>query len=405
MKFIRNLSRWLLSITLICSGFFKLIDPVGTSLKILEYFNAVHISLPDTLSLCFGIALAALEFTLGVCLLMRVKINLISSVTFFLIVFFTVVSFLLVIFNPIEDCGCFGNAIHLTNWQTLLKNMVLLLFAYVTYRQGEKFDRITNNSLEWVFMGFFALVGVSIGIFSYFHSQHFDFTEYQRGANLIQDTSVEPYISTFIYQLDGIEQSFDINHLPDDKWTYIETKTVENPDYEKAPDFSVLDSDGNEISESILAMNNAVVICVYKPEKFDGWDVISEYGDKITGLGGNYMVLSSRLDENVPADFSYPIHFCDYKTLITMCRSNGGAVFIKNGILCEKLTFGELPPEESVTENLLNEDEDSLVIKSRIRVRLVTVEFLVAFIVILYLMKNICRLTYRENRRPKTTKE
>ncbi|MBP5210982.1 MAG: DoxX family protein [Bacteroidales bacterium] len=405
MKFIRNLFRWLLCITLICSGFFKLIDPVGTSLKIQEYFGAVGLSVADSVTLCLGIALATLEFTLGVCLLMRVKIKLVSSVTFLLILFFTIISFLLVIFNPIEDCGCFGDVIHLTNWQTLLKNVALLLFAYVTFRQGEKFDRITNNSLEWVFMGFFAAVAVTIGILTYFYSQHLDFTDYQRGTSLIQDTSVDPYISTFIYELDGIEQSFDINHLPDEKWTYIETKTVENPDYEKAPDFSVLDEDGNELRESILAMNNAVIISIYKPEKFEGWDVISDYGDQVSALGGNYIVLSSRVDENIPADFEYPVYFCDYKTLITLNRSNGGVVFIKKGIICDKLSFREIPPEESVTENILNEDEDSLVIKSRIRVRLATVEFLVVFIVVLYLMKNICRLTYRGYRRVKPTEE
>lgn len=399
MRFIRNISRLLLSITLIISGFLKLIEPVGTSLKIIEYFGAFHLSFLDPTAIIFGVALATLEFTLGVCLIMHVKTKLVSTITLGLISFFTIVTLYLTIFNPIDDCGCFGEAIHLTNFQTFIKNLVLLLFSIITFLQGEKFERITSNTMEWVFLSFYVCVAISISILSYRQSAHIDFTEYQRGADLNQDLSEEPYISSFVYELDGVKQTFDIENLPDDKWNYVETITEENPNYIKAPEFVVLDPDGNEYTQSILKMENAVIVSIYKPEKIKNWDLINEFGKQIVAMGGDYMVLFSDIPENISEYCHYPAFFCDYKTLISLNRSNGGVSFIKNGIICEKVSYYELPLSEEMIDTFLTEDEDSLVIKSRIRTRLFTIGFIVIFIIVLFIMKNICSLTFKENKK------
>ena len=128
-----NLSRTLLALTFIFSGFVKAIDPLGSQYKIAEYLEAVQLSayIPDWAQLILSVGLSAIEFTLGVMLLLAIRRRLASKLSLIMMVVMTLVTLWLTVSNPIQDCGCFGDAIHLTNTQTFIKNLILLTAAII----------------------------------------------------------------------------------------------------------------------------------------------------------------------------------------------------------------------------------------------------------------------------------
>ncbi len=131
-----NLSRALLALTFIFSGFVKAIDPLGSQYKIAEYLEAVQLSayVPDWAQLMVSIVLSTIEFTLGVMLLLAIRRRLASKISLLFMAVMTAVTLWLTVSNPIQDCGCFGDAIHLTNTQTFIKNIVLLVAAIILTR-------------------------------------------------------------------------------------------------------------------------------------------------------------------------------------------------------------------------------------------------------------------------------
>ena len=138
MKIIRAICRFAFGILFVFSGFLKAVDPVGTSLKIKEYFGAFHIDFLDFLATPSGILLTTAEFLVGVAILKGLRIQLFSKIALGFISFFTLLTLWITIANPVSDCGCFGEAIHLSNKATFIKNLVLLAAALVIFFQRNK---------------------------------------------------------------------------------------------------------------------------------------------------------------------------------------------------------------------------------------------------------------------------
>ena len=128
-----NIARLVLAIVLILSGFVKAVDPLGTQYKIHDYLQAVELAqyVPDIATLGAAVLLSAIEFGLGICLLFAIRRRLVTMLTLILMLVMTPITLWLAIANPISDCGCFGDAVVLTNWQTLAKNVVLLVLAII----------------------------------------------------------------------------------------------------------------------------------------------------------------------------------------------------------------------------------------------------------------------------------
>ena len=138
MKYIRLISRIILGVVFIFSGFVKVVDPLGSAYKFADYFNAFRLGFLEFAALPLGIFLAAFELLLGIVLILGYRRRIVFLVSMWFMSFFTLLTFILAIFNPVSDCGCFGDALILTNWQTFFKNVVLMVFVLILYFHRKK---------------------------------------------------------------------------------------------------------------------------------------------------------------------------------------------------------------------------------------------------------------------------
>ena len=181
-----NFSRALLALTFIFSGFVKAIDPLGSQYKIAEYLEAVQLSayIPDWAQLILSVGLSAIEFTLGVMLLLAIRRRLASKLSLIMMVVMTLVTLWLTVSNPIQDCGCFGDAIHLTNTQTFIKNIILLTAAIILACWPLYQIRFVSKTNQWIAFYFTIVFIVTASTLSLYHLPIFDFRPYYIGQNI-----------------------------------------------------------------------------------------------------------------------------------------------------------------------------------------------------------------------------
>jgi len=158
MKIIRHISIIIVGLAFIFSGVVKGIDPLGSAYKFHDYFMAFNMGWLDWLSLPLGILLCAAEFIAGFSLISGIRQKTGIWVVFLLMLFFTPLTLVLAISNPVSDCGCFGDAIHLTNWQTFWKNIILMIFIVILFTGRKQVTTIFKNSTEWIITGIITLL-------------------------------------------------------------------------------------------------------------------------------------------------------------------------------------------------------------------------------------------------------
>ena len=229
-----NICRALLAITFIFSGFVKAIDPMGTQYKLDDYVKAVGMAgiIPEWILLMLSVILSALEFTLGVLMLMAIRRRLVSRLTLVFMTVMTAVTLWLAVANPIQDCGCFGDAIHLTNAQTFAKNVVLLLSACIVAKWPLHQHRFISKTNQWIAVNFTIIFIFAASLFSLYYLPIFDFRPYYIGQNIQKAMEIPPgakqtkYKTTFICVKNGVEKEFDENNYPynDTTWMFKDTR-------------------------------------------------------------------------------------------------------------------------------------------------------------------------------------
>ena len=324
-----NVCRLVLAVAFILSGFVKAVDPLGTQYKIHDYLGAIGLAayVPDFLTLSASVTLSATEFFLGICLLFAIRRRLVSLITMIFLVVMTLLTLWLALANPISDCGCFGDALVLTNWQTFWKNVVLLAASVLVWRNPLDMARFISRSNQWIVMNYSAFfILVIIAGRSLYTLPQFDFRPYHIGTNLregwqqMMDGKDSPYAEFFIEDTDEDE---DITEkvLQDDGYTFL----LVSPHLEQADD-SELD-DMNRIYE-YCQDNGYSFYCLTASNK----NGITRWQD-ITGA-------------------EYPFCQTDETTLKTMIRSNPGMLLLKDGMIIQKWSHNTLPSEEEMGQNL-----------------------------------------------------
>ena len=342
-KTIVNAARLLLAVVLILSGFVKAVDPLGTQYKIADYAEALNISqwTPDLLTLGAAVALSAVEFLLGICLLFAIRRRLVSKLVLLMMLCMTPLTLWLAVANPISDCGCFGDAIVLTNWQTLWKNVALLLLAIVVWRWPLDIVRFVSRSNQWIVVNYSALFIIALSGWSLYDLPYFDFRPYHVGTDLrkgwmqMMDGEESPYTDFFVEQLseratqDGSTEGEVEWHREDitepllcnQGYTFL----LVSPHLEQADD-SQLDRI-NEVHEYAQDYN---------------------YPFYCLTASGQRGIQDWR--ERTSAEYS----FCqtDETTLRTIIRSNPGLLLLKNGRIIRKWSHNRLPGDEELTAPL-----------------------------------------------------
>ena len=360
-KIVVNIARLLLALTFILSGFVKAVDPLGTQYKISDYLTAMGLGrlVPDFLTLGLSVFLLAVEFIIGICLLFAIHRRLVSKLTLAIMVVMTALTLWLAITNPISDCGCFGDAIVLTNWQTFWKNVVLLAAALIIWRWPTDMIRIISVSNQWIVFNFSTLFILFIAGWCLYYLPLFDFRPYHIGANIkegmeIPEGAPQPqFETTFILEKDGQRQEFTTDNYPDSTWTFIDSKTIQTAEGYVPPihDFSILTDEGEDITEEVLDHEGYTFLLISPHlENADDsqLDLINQVYEYSKEQGYPFYCLTastgkaiSRWQDMTGAD--YPFCSTDEITLKTIIRSNPGLVLLKQGTVIQKWSHNNLP--------------------------------------------------------------
>ena len=357
-----NVCRLVLAATFIFSGYVKAIDPLGTQYKLHDYAEAAGLGMlaPDWLTLGGSVALSALEFSLGILMLFAIQRRLVSRLTLALMAVMTLVTLWLAIANPISDCGCFGDALKLSNQATLLKNIALLMMAAVVAWWSLKMVRFISKSSQWIVINYTILFILISSLWSLYTLPPFDFRPYHVGANIpegmeIPEGAAQPkFETTFIMEKDGRRQEFTLENYPDSTWTFIDSKTVETEKGFVPPihDFSIIDNaSGEDITDQVLS-NPGYTFLLVSPHleqaddsNFGDIDQIVEYAAE---HGYPFYCLTASTEEHIErwielTGAEYPFCTTDETTLKTIIRSNPGLLLLKKGTVVAKWSHNRLP--------------------------------------------------------------
>ena len=368
-KVIVNIARLLLAVVFILSGFVKAVDPLGTQYKIADYLEAMHLGglVPDMVTLGASVLQSAVEFCLGIFLLFAIQRRLTSRLILLIMVVMTPLTLWLALSNPISDCGCFGDAVVLTNWQTFWKNVVLLAAAVVVVRWPGEMFRFVSETNQWIVINYSALFILTVSGLALYYLPQFDFRPYHVGANIKQGMEIpegapQPqFETTFIMEKDGVRQEFTADNYPDSTWQFVDTKTVQTAEGYVPPihDFSVTLADtGDDITEEVLSDSSYVFLLVSPHlEKADDsrLDLLNELYEYAQEHSYKFYCLTASTERNMArwremTGAEYPFCITDEITLKTIIRSNPGLVLLKNGTVIRKWSHNDLPViEESLS--------------------------------------------------------
>lgn len=355
------------------SGIVKLLDPVGAGLVVSEYFNFLHIPFLDPIAKQTASFLAFMETAAGAALITGVWRRLTAYTAVIMQVFFTIISIILVIFNPEMDCGCFGEVIHLTHMETLLKNIVLCLllagYSFPTKALGGP------KKKKYVSFGLVMISVLAFSIYSWLSIPLMDFTDY-KPASVLKESDEFPtsesdlYDVTLVYEKEGIRKEFCLEDIPDSTWTYVSTETRLKKEYGGSViDLSFYD-DHDNYRDHLAAEGKVMVISVYDPYIIaKRWSNIAEFIAKSEKAGFRTLLLTaatendirtiySGLDGATQKALSRCTYFADYKTLITLNRSNAGLTYFCEGYLIRKWPARSRPDAEELDEIFHGDDTE-----------------------------------------------
>lgn len=365
-----NICRYVISAVFVFSGFVKIIDPLGSFYKLQDYAEAFSLLwVPNWVLMFAGIALAGVEFTIGLFLFFGVRRDTSTVLSLLLMLVMTPLTLILALTDPISDCGCFGDALVLTNWQTFGKNIVLLSFAIWSYRYRKLIIPLFTEKTNWIVSLYTVIYVIALGIYSYRYLPLIDFRPYKVGVNILESMNIpdgekEPeYETLFLMEKEGKKELFDINNYPDSTWTFVEAKTklIKEGYVPAIQNFFMLDMNTREdITDSFLRKEGyAFILVAHKIDLADdsNIDLINEIYDYSMEYGYPFVCLTSSLQEEIE-DWSdrtgaeYPFYLADDITLKTIIRSNPGLMLLKNGVIMNKWDHHSLPDEYMLTDSL-----------------------------------------------------
>ena len=366
MKVVTQIGRILTGLLFVFSGFVKGIDPMGTAFKLEEYFTAFSFGFLDDLALPLAIMLCLVEFITGMMLLTGSFVRLASWMAALFMALFTPLTLVLALFNPVADCGCFGDAIVLTNWQTFFKNIVItLLVVFIFIRRD---DRTAVLSL-WPGLSATVATSILFLLFMWYNLGYLpviDFRPYKVGTNLQEAMSVPPdaeadrYDIRFIYEKDGLQKEFTLNDYPadDTTWKFVDQKSVLISRGYVPPihDFTLVDAQGADMTEQITGSEGDVMLMTARKLDKSDWNGLAkgfDLGTYLTAEGKRfYIVTATSPGEAMALTAGFNVLFADEVTLKTIIRSDPGFVLLHNGTIIAEWSSRGLHDNEEFTGDL-----------------------------------------------------
>jgi uncharacterized membrane protein YphA (DoxX/SURF4 family) len=390
MKYLVGIARIIVGVLFIISGLIKLNDPVGFSFKLQDYFapEVLNLGFLVPYALLLAIILVIFEVLLGIALLLGYMKKFTLWALSLMIVFFTFLTFYSAYFNKVTDCGCFGDAMPLTPWESFTKDIILLVLILILVMGRKYIKPIFTKGIHGIiiFTSFIFCLGITYYVLE--HLPIIDFRPYKIGANIPEgmttpeDAPKPIYEYKWKFKVNGEEKIITTNgDYPnvDGEFIDVDTRMIQEGYTPPIHDF-MIERDGEDYTEEFLNEENLIVIIAYSlgNTEMNGYPNIKEATDralkngyKVIGLSASSQDVSDQLVEQENLNFKF--YFCDETTLKTIVRSNPGILELNRGTIMQKLHWNdaaklELPVVDSSTPNLdlnIKERLDSIAVQDQ----------------------------------------
>jgi uncharacterized membrane protein YphA (DoxX/SURF4 family)/peroxiredoxin len=353
MKYLVHISRLIVGVLFFISGLIKLNDPLGFSYKLQEYFSSDVLNIPflEPYALAISFCIVVVEVVLGILLLIGFKPKLTVWSLLGMITFFTFLTFYSAYFDKVKDCGCFGDALKLTPWESFWKDVVLLIFTLVLVFGMKLIKPIFNKRITTIISVLSLLFSIWFGYHVLNHLPSKDFRAYKIGDNLIENMSipedapgpVQEY--TWIFNVNGEEQEFVTNgSYPEVDGEYVgyDVKVLEEGYEPPILDFSIETND-EDLTQQILEKDKLLMVISYNlnTANEDGAaalkpiaELAKKNGYEVVGLSASGDVDKAAFKQKYGLDFEF--YLCDEKALKTVVRSNPGVLTLERGTVTQK---------------------------------------------------------------------
>ena len=365
MKIITNIARVLVGVLFIFSGFIKANDTLGFSYKLVEYFEifGTHFLIPAAEFLATFICI--FEILLGFTLLMGARRKLTLWLLLLMIIFFTFLTFYSAYFNKVQECGCFGDFLHLTPWTSFTKDLVLLVLIIILFIGKEYINPIFGPKLENALLIIILAATTFFPIYTYNYLPVLDFRAYAIGKNIPEQTKGIPDEVKFYYTLKdkktGEVKEFD--HWPDNwdsLYDYVSPRTeiLKKGVDPKIKDFSISDINGSDYTQDIIENPNYnfLLIC-YDLDKTnkDVFGKINDFAALCKQDSVTFVVLTASTKETIEkfkqeAKTNADFYNSDGTVLKTMIRANPGLMMLKGGTVINMWHYHSFPSYNDLKE-------------------------------------------------------
>ncbi len=365
MKLLANFSRILVALVFIFSGFVKGVDPLGTAYRIEDYFIAFGTEWAIPFALFLSIFLCAVEFTIGLALLLNLRLKIVAWPLMLMMVFFTVLTLNDAIYNPVPDCGCFGDALKLTNWETFYKNVVLIIFVMIIFFYRDKYRSVFVPRIDYIAIVVIFLAFSYFSLHQYRHLPMIDFLGWKTGTDLVPDNpGKEKVYLTYKNRITGETREYLSPDYPWNDSTWVaewefQAQRIDDSGVIKGHTLKIFDAEGNDWTDTFI--NNPgyqFLVSSYNlgsaPEK--GLKKVNDLFKEVYSSGHSLVILTGSLDDEI-AKIRQTMHpdlefyHADDVELKIMIRSNPGLLLLKDGIVMGKWHWRDIPDYDDLKED------------------------------------------------------
>lgn len=362
MKIINQIITYFVGGLFIFSGAIKLNDPVGTQIKLEEYFEVfandfaeifrdfMPIALPLSVFLCVA------EIVLGVSLLTNFKRRTTIHLLFGLIIFFTFLTFYSAYFDKVTDCGCFGDAIKLTPWESFGKDILLTILIGILMFQQSSFDNVFHKPAGMLVIGFF-IASVLAAVYAIQHLPFVDFRNYKVGNNIPELMKRPKVPCKMIYEMSKDGEKFVFEEYPKDKSLKLDTSYIANESecLAKIQDYSFWSDTSDYTKESLIGKKLLILIQKTDSDDSEIYKQINELTKQTQELNIENVLITSVDSKTFEAfrheqQLAMPYYFADSKLIKTIMRSRVGLTFLKDGQIMGKWHYNDIPSIEKLKE-------------------------------------------------------
>lgn len=363
-------SRLFFGVVLVISGFVKSIDPLGTTYKLQDFFTAFRVEWLFPAALPFAVLLSSLEFFVGFAFLLGLKLRITAPVGFIMMVIFTPATLYIALTDPVPHCGCFGDAMILTNWETFYKNMLLFAAAAVVFLKREKIRPFSSHVPDGYLALFAGVFIVTLSLYCLTYLPLMDFRPWKIGNDIGAYISSEQGPSAnvqlvFKNRKTGAVEKYPADDYPwdDPEWTDVweyeasiqeadELRRTESP----IENFIIVDASGEDLTEPIINSSGyqylVVAYDLHTTNKGAFYDRVNPLAENAMAHGYPFLVLTASSYETIDAfrerqNAAYPFYQSDERELKTIIRSNPGLVLLKDGVVMGKWPHSRIPSSVS----------------------------------------------------------